>query len=206
MALSTYFPKFDINEFCKNVINGKTNINEYNQQIEENPNWLEEVAYGVIDIDILSSLVNLCITNFALSEFLKDIIEYVDGEYITDDIFNKLCFFPKNSIRKAFLISLAHKDLTEKQLLFLCDTEYVFEPFFELSMRYYRECEYSLEVLQKFLKKFRNTKFATMYNDLVLELYESSDASNKEKKEYITSIIKNTKNTKNGGALILDSH
>ncbi len=57
--------------------------------------------------------------------------------------------YPNESVREEFEVSLAHKKLTEQQLLALCESRNTFECYFELAALYYENNEYDIQKLKK---------------------------------------------------------
>lgn len=178
----------DLNILCKSLVESHEYLNRCLKCVSKNPDWLEENAKGNIDVENLIKLIENSYTNKQYREILPKIIDVTDGSNVNDEIFLKLLNYPYLDVRNEFLISLSHKELTEKQLISLCQLGVTFECYFELAILYYTCENFTINQLKKFLEEFKCCKYSDMYPEMISELECCYKASNEDKFYFIKNI------------------
>ena len=184
----------NINIVCNDVIHN----NNWKSIFHKNPDWLLDNCFGEIDSNLLYDLVKLRYENKLDFCILYPFVEYATGDVISDNIFDMLLSF-ENKERESFLVSLSHKKLSEKQLLYLCDIGYTFECYYDLAILYYTDKKYSCDDLKVIIMRFKNGKFSYLYDDLLLELSSIEHDVVLEKKFLINHLLEIEKYKKSSG-------
>ena len=190
MVLSIFSKRsIDVNELCKDVI--KSNVYSFavNALLKLYPDWAETKLVGEIDNDLLISLIDLSGNNQKYNRIVYSIIDTKLSENIPDDLFNYIVNYHDYETRLKLIISLSHKSLSEKQLIYLCNTENAFECFFELAALYYTDSSFPDSTLLYFLNNFKSTKYSEMYKELLLELHNRCLASDKRKETIVVDLL-----------------
>lgn len=191
MVLSIFSKKsIDVNKFSKNVI--KSNVYSFvvNVLLKIYPDWAETKLTGEIDNDLLRNFIDLSADNPRYNRIVYTIIDTKLGDNIPDDLFDRIVNFHDYETRLNLIISLSHKSLSEKQLIYLCNIGMTFECFFELASLYYTDMSFSDRTLLRFLKSFQLTKYSEMYKELLLELQNRYVASDALKETLVDDLLK----------------
>lgn len=194
MVLSIFSKRsIDVNELCKDVI--KSNVYSFavNVFLKLYPDWAETKLVGEIDNDLLINLIELSSNNQKYNRIVYSIIDTKLSEHIPDDLFDRIVNFHDYETRLKLIISLSHKSLSEKQLIYLCNTEIAFECFFELAALYYTDSSFPDSTLLYFLNNFKSTKYSEMYKELLLELHNRYLASDKRKETIVVDLLSEVK-------------
>lgn len=191
MVLSIFSKKsIDVNKFSKNVI--KSNVYSFvvNVLLKIYPDWAETKLTGEIDNDLLRNFIDLSADNPRYNRIVYTIIDTKLSDNIPDDLFDRIVNFHDYETRLNLIISLSHKSLSEKQLIYLCNIGMTFECFFELATLYYTDMSFSDRTLLRFLKSFQLTKYSEMYKELLLELQNRYVASDALKETLVDDLLK----------------
>ncbi len=191
MVLSIFSKKsIDVNKFSKNVI--KSNVYSFvvNVLLKIYPDWAETKLTGEIDNDLLRNFIDLSADNPRYNRIVYTIIDTKLSDNIPDDLFDRIVNFHDYETRLNLIISLSHKSLSEKQLIYLCNIGMTFECFFELATLYYTDMSFSDRTLLRFLKSFQLTKYSEMYKELLLELQNRYVASDALKETLVDDMLK----------------
>ncbi len=184
-----FFGSNDLEHLCQKILNSKKDLQECLRRIEGNFNWIGENFVGIVSAETLNKIIKRSICDVNYRNFLINIIDLIEGQTINDDIFKQLIEFPDRETREYFEVSMAHKKLSEQQLIFLCDSQNTFECFFELAILYYKDNAYDKEIFEKFIVNFNECKYSYMLGELLGELIECCVASSFEKKEYVEGLL-----------------
>lgn len=186
MLLKTTFQNNgDLLLLCNALIENNDGAKACNDKIRRNPNWIAENYGQYLDETVFCEFIDASIERSDLRGVLEAVVDHVNASCVTDKVFKKLINFQCRSIKKRMIVSLAHKTLSEPQLIDLCNIGTEFECFFELARLYYMSTKHSLGILVKFLENFcSNSQFSYMYQDLICEMYMLK-AGTSEKSEWL---------------------
>ena len=186
MLFTLFSPKFDsISSLCNTILNSRIDAYRCYFILKRNPDWISNNYCGKVEEMYFLRLIDSSVDDKLLQTILVSILDSVDAECITDFVFRKLIEYPESIIRQRLIVSLCHKKLSEKQLRLLCNIGTEFECFFELSIIYYTESNYSLEYFKDFLESFKKCSFGYMYTELLTETLDFNKASSEAKKVLI---------------------
>lgn len=162
--------RIDLNDICSKICSEQNSLFKYARCLRNNPDWITDNCTDLLQEDILLRLIDLSCEDKRYTVLLNAVVDVLDGKSVTDKAFYKLVSFPNNSVAESLKISLAHKTLSESQLLVLCSDESIFECFFELAILYYKSPNCDFEKFRNFLDTFSSGKFSYLYEELLLEL------------------------------------
>lgn len=167
---------------CKQISKNWLIALKYSLLLKVNPDWLTQNYSGDIPEAILLGFIDVSCNSLIVQKTLSSLIDVVQPECITDKVFKKIINYPDINTRELLITCMAHKKLTEAQLIQLCDVGSEFECFFELALLYYRDDNYSVDLLAELLKKFKNSRFGYMYSELLDELFYCEIFTEKKQK------------------------
>lgn len=179
----------DLEHLCNWILEYEEIFNEFLEIIKENPDWVEENTNCIVSSSMLLKIIKSSLDNKKYSYLLISIVDVVDDSCINEQVFEMLIYFPDTDIRGILQVSLAHKKLTENQLVLLCQEETTFECFFELASLYYEDSIYDIEKLKAFIENFRKCKYSYMIENLLTELVDYYEASTIEKYKFIAGLL-----------------
>ena len=185
MLLLHFFQKnTDLSLLCNRILKNYLFAFKYSLILKNNPDWFTQNSTGSILETVLLDFIDASYDNSSIKKILTPLIDAVQPKCISDKVFKKIMNYPDLSTRELLITCMAHKKLTEVQLIHLCNTGSEFECFFELSLLYYKDDNYSFNQFVEFIDKFKNSTFGYMYNELLDELLHC-ELFSEEKQEWV---------------------
>ncbi|MHB1453660.1 MAG: hypothetical protein ACYCYM_06885 [Saccharofermentanales bacterium] len=177
--------KFERQKLCINLLTLQEYIEFCYTAILINPDWISENSFGRVEDCTLIKLIHKSYKSKKLQVLLVSIVDSLDGENISNSVFELLYDYPVNGVKKELWTALCHKSLAENQLLKLCELDFTWECYYELAILYFVNARYTQQDIIDFIIKFSKSSFFYMHDDLVKELIYGYIPSSIDKKDYL---------------------
>ena len=153
---------------------------KYFRAMLRSPDWLEDHAVGELEPGGLLALLNRFGEASGYAEILRQFVECAASTTISDEVFGALMQFPLRQ-RETWIVSLAHKQLSAKQLWILCQTNVTFECYFTLAIMQYSCSGFDSSALERTLTAFSKSPFGLQLPELLSELTAYSPSSQEKR-------------------------
>lgn len=158
--------KLELESLCCSILENKTVRNQIYDHIKSAPDLLIENYCGTVSEELLLKVILESHKDEKLQAILIALVDCLVGSVITDRVFEELIKSPPN-IRNSLVVNMCRMNLTEKQLLILCNIGTEYESFLELAFLYYGSDEYPVERLKNLLDRFKRSTFSNKYKELL---------------------------------------
>ena len=178
----------EIEQLCAELLCNDPAVEKLAQKLLREPDWLEENGTGRVPEKALLSLLKRGYQNPSYEPILMALINYVNGEEVTPNVFAEILQYPNKNLRDYFITALSHKSLPIDQLRALCAQNVTFECYFQLAEKYCLSKGDAAREIDALLLQLRASPFAPMEGDLLSELQQF--ARSLPKKEMKSDLIK----------------
>ena len=143
--------KQNINEFTEQLLNDNVDAKKYCRHLEDGMEYFEENYEGYLASEKLSLLIDKTYKDKDLQFILTGLLFRSDKESITDEIFKKLLKF-RSGLKKTYMGTLAHCDISFYQLMAINKMQICFEAFGWIIHHMYISEAFSTEDILQLLK------------------------------------------------------